>query len=50
MENTASHIKMQYSALWSENKEFIVQVGMNHENASKATKRINYRIYLNYLE
>lgn len=39
MENTASHIKMQYSALWSENKEFIVQVGMNHENASKATKK-----------
>lgn len=39
MENTASHIKMQYSALWSENKEFIVQVGMNHENASKSTKK-----------
>ena len=39
MENTASHIKMQYSALWSENKEFIVQVGMNHGNASKATKK-----------
>ena len=39
MENAASHIKMQYSALWSENKEFIVQVGMNHENASKATKK-----------
>lgn len=39
MENTASHIKMQYSALWSENKEFIVQVDMNHENASKATKK-----------
>lgn len=37
--NTAAHKKMQYSALWSENKEFIVQVGMNHENAKKATKK-----------
>ena len=60
MENTASHIKMQYSALWSENKEFIVQVGMNHENASKATKknqlsylfklfRVNYICLFDYL-
>lgn len=48
MENTASHIKMQYSALWSENKEFIVQVGMNHENASKATKK-NQLSYFNEL-
>lgn len=38
-ENTAAHKKMQYSALWSENKEFIVQVGMKHENAKKATEK-----------
>jgi len=39
MENTAAHKKIQYSALWSENKEFIVQIGMTHENASKVIKK-----------
>ena len=37
--NTAEGKNMQYSALWSENKEFIVQVGMNPDEITKATAK-----------
>lgn len=37
--NTAEAKMMQYSALWSENGEFIVQVGMEPVNVMKATKK-----------
>lgn len=37
--NTAEEKKMQYSALWSRNGEFIVQVGMEPVNVMKATKK-----------
>ena len=37
--NTAEAKMMQYSALWSSNKEFIVQVGMEPVNVMKATQK-----------
>lgn len=37
--NTAEAKMMQYSALWSSNGEFIVQVGMEPVNVMKATKK-----------
>ncbi len=37
--NTAEGKKMQYSALWSNNGEFIVQVGMEPINVTKATEK-----------
>ncbi len=37
--NTAENKLMQYSALWSENKKFIVQVGMEPINVMKATEK-----------
>lgn len=37
--NTAENKLMQYSALWSENKKFIVQVGMEPVNVTKVTKK-----------
>lgn len=37
--NTAESKMMQYSALWSENDEFIVQVGMEPVNVMKATEK-----------
>ncbi len=37
--NTAEAKQMQYSALWSENKEFIVQVGMEPVNVMKITEK-----------
>ncbi len=37
--NTAEGKQMQYSALWSENKEFIVQVGINPDAITKATAK-----------
>ncbi len=37
--NTAEDKLMQYSALWSENGEFIVQVGMEPVNVVKATEK-----------
>lgn len=37
--NTAEEKMMQYSALWSENGEFIVQVGMEPVNIMKATEK-----------
>lgn len=38
-ENTAEGKKMQYSALWSNNGEFIVQVGMEPVNVIKVTQK-----------
>lgn len=38
-ENTAEGKLMQYSAVWSNNGEFIVQVGMNPVNVLKVTKK-----------
>ena len=37
--NTAEKKMMQYSALWSENGEFIVQVGMEPVNVMKVTEK-----------
>lgn len=37
--NTAESKMMQYSALWSENKEFIVQVGMEPVNVMRVTEK-----------
>lgn len=37
--NTAEAKMMQYSALWSNNEEFIVQVGMEPVNVMKATQK-----------
>lgn len=37
--NTAESKPMQYSAVWSENGEFIVQVGMEPDNVMKATEK-----------
>lgn len=37
--NTAEQKLMQYSAVWSQNKEFIVQVGMTPTNVMKETKK-----------
>lgn len=37
--NTAEEKLMQYSAVWSENGEYIVQVGMEPVNVNKATKK-----------
>lgn len=37
--NTAEEKPMQYSAVWSESGEFIVQVGMEPDNVMKATKK-----------
>lgn len=37
--NTAEAKLMQYSALWSKNQEFIVQVGMEPINVMKATQK-----------
>ncbi len=37
--NTAEHKLMQYSAVWSENGEFIVQIGMEPRNVMKAAKK-----------
>ncbi len=37
--NTAENKLMQYSAIWSENGEFIVQVGMEPVNVMKATDK-----------
>ena len=37
--NTAEEKMMQYSALWSENGEFIVQVGMEPVSVMKATAK-----------
>lgn len=37
--NTAEAKPMQYSAVWSENGEFIVQVGMEPDNVMKATEK-----------
>lgn len=37
--NTAEGKMMQYSALWSENGEFIVQVGMEPVNVMEATRK-----------
>lgn len=37
--NTAEGKLMQYSALWSENGEFIVQVGMQPVNVTKVTEK-----------
>lgn len=37
--NTAEAKLMQYSALWSKNQEFIVQVGMEPVNVMKATQK-----------
>ncbi len=37
--NTAEEKLMQYSALWSENGEFIVQVGMEPVNVMKVTEK-----------
>lgn len=37
--NTAEGKHMQYSALWSESREFIVQVGMEPVNIMQATKK-----------
>ena len=39
MPNTAKGQLMQYSALWSENEKFIVQIGMESANALKATEK-----------
>lgn len=39
MPNTAEAKLMQYSALWSENQEFIVQIGMNPVNVMKAREK-----------
>ncbi len=38
-ENTAEEKLMQYSAVWSNNGEFIVQVGMNPVNVIKVTEK-----------
>lgn len=48
--NTFENKLMQYYALWSENKEFIVQMGMEPINVMKATEKINYLIFSHYLE
>lgn len=37
--NTAEHKLMQYSALWSKNGEFILQVGMEPTHVMEATQR-----------
>ncbi len=37
--NTAEGKQMQYAALWSDDGEFIVQVGMNPENVMKVTQK-----------
>ncbi len=37
--NTAEDIPMQYSALWSENRDFIVQIGMNPLKVMKLTEK-----------
>lgn len=37
--NTAENKMMQYSACWSENEEFIVQVGMEPVNVAKVTEK-----------
>ncbi len=37
--NTAEHKLMQYSAVWSEDGEFIVQIGMEPINVMKAAKK-----------
>lgn len=37
--NTAEAKPMQYSAVWSENGEFIVQIGMEPDNVMKATEK-----------
>lgn len=37
--NTAEQKLMQYSALWSSHREFIVQVGMNPVNVMKVTEK-----------
>lgn len=37
--NTAENKPMQYSALWSRNKKFIVQVGMEPVNVAKVTEK-----------
>lgn len=37
--NTAEQKPMQYSAVWSKNKEFIVQVGMTPTNVMKVTEK-----------
>ncbi|MBE6861466.1 MAG: diguanylate cyclase [Ruminococcus sp.] len=37
--NTAEEKPMQYSALWSENGEFIVQIGINPTNIMKLTEK-----------
>ena len=37
--NTAEEKSMQYSAVWSENGEFIVQVGMDPVNVMKVTEK-----------
>ncbi len=39
MPNTAEGKMMQYSAVWSENQEFIVQVGMNPTNVMKNAEK-----------
>lgn len=39
MPNAAEAKLMQYSALWSADKKFIVQVGMSPDNVMKATKK-----------
>lgn len=39
--NTAEGKYMQYSAVWSPNGEFIVQVGMNQENVLSITEKNN---------
>lgn len=37
--NTAEQKSMQYSALWSPNKEYIIQIGMEPVNVNKRTKK-----------
>ncbi len=37
--NTAEEIPMQYSAIWSENREFIVQIGINPTNLMELTEK-----------
>lgn len=43
--NTAESKPMQYSAVWSENGEFIVQVGMEPDNVMKATEKTSCPIF-----